>query len=157
MKHFIIMATAVLFFIKAHSQTAVFIYEYHNDQSKGGKFTFQDPNNTYSFEASASAGHLDASNNPYVQSFRDLGPIPSGTWKIQGIKNESKAILRLAPTDDVVTNGRSGFLIHGYGEGQDAAEASTGCIILESAYRQKLMAALSKYGQFTLIVKNRVY
>lgn len=156
MKPLLILAF-VLTFSNCFSQSAVFTYEYHNDQSKGGKFTFEDANGEYSFTASASAGHLEAANNPYTQSFRDIGPIPSGTWKISGIKNQSKVILRLTPTDDVVTNGRSGFLIHGYGEGQDAAEASTGCIILENSYRQKLMAAFQKYGEIKLTVRNRVY
>lgn len=140
------------------SQKAIFTYEYHNDQSKGGKFIFSDETHEEnSFEAPASAGHLDAANNPYTQSFRDMGPIPSGTWEISSIKNESKAILRITPTDDVITNGRSGFLIHGYGQGQDAADASTGCIILENQYRQKLMAALLEYGSIKLIVQNKVY
>ncbi len=157
MKQLSIFLTLMSIFQCGFSQTATFVYEYHNDQSKSGKFTFLDPNGDYSFEAPASAGHLEASNNPYTQSFRDLGPIPSGTWQISSIKNENKAILKLLPTSDVVTNGRSGFLIHGYGEGQDAADASTGCIILENPHRQKLMVALLKYGEIQLTVTNKVY
>lgn len=145
----------------AFSQTANFTYQYHNEIAKGGKFKFTAPDSSLSFEANASAGYLGAANNPYFQMTKNVGPLPNGTWLICAIKNDSKAILRLSPTEDVVmpidSNGRpfrDGFLIHGVNENQTADQASTGCIILDPTNRKKLLIAFKKYGVIKLTVSN---
>lgn len=124
---------------------------------------FTDPDNSLSFEANASAGYLGAANNPYFQLTKNFGPLPNGTWEIYTVKNESKAILRLRPTSEVImptdSTGRpfrDGFLIHGVGENQTADKASTGCIILDPTNRKKLLAAFHKYGVMKLTVTNIV-
>lgn len=136
------------------SEKGSFVYEFHSDRSKSGKFTFNDGDN--SFETSVSAGHLDASNNPYVQSFKDNGPLPSGTWYITSIKNKDTVVLRLTPGPDVVLNGRDGFLIHGQAYNKTEAESSNGCIIMEKQYREKLMKSFLKNGTIKFKVENRL-
>ncbi len=147
----------------AFSQTANFTYQYHNEITRGGKFKFIAPDRSLIFEASASAGYLGAANNPYFQMTKNVGPLPNGTWEIYAVKNDSKAILRLRPTDDVVmptdSNGkpfRDGFLIHGVNENQTADQASAGCIILDPTNRKILLVAFKKYGVIKLTVANIV-
>lgn len=145
----------MVFTCTGFAQTAIFKYQYENQQARAGHFSFicpQDP--TLSFEADASAGYLGGSNNPYLQATANIGPIPNGTWTITAIKSESKAILRLSPGDDVAITFRNGFLIHGLGDGLSPAESSTGCIILSKDYRLKLLKAFKAYGTVTISVTN---
>jgi hypothetical protein len=152
------------------SQEASFIIDFHNDGSKSGTFKFVDPEGELSFEAKASSGLQTAANNPYTQSFKDQGLIPSGTWKIELITepktpkerelNKYPPIFRLTPGKDVELSGlntnkyRDGFLIH---SGKDPLTASQGCIILDNVSRQKLKEATLKYGSIELKVGNKVY
>jgi hypothetical protein len=135
---------------------ASFTVDYHNDASKGGFFKFIDPKGQFSFETQASSGHTAAANNPNSQQFKNMGLIPSGTWYISSIKNKEKMILRLTPSTNVVNpNNRDGFLIHGYKT--DPEDASTGCIILEQVYREKLMKAFLRDGKVELKIQNKEY
>ena len=141
---------------KMFSQSALFIYEYHDDQSKSGRFVFRDPGGDFSFESSASAGFENSSNNPYMQTIKDYGPIPFGKWKISSVKRRDLAIFRLTPDEGVITGGRDGFLIHGSNE-NGPTESSEGCIILDPNSRKLLLQAFDKYGAITLEVTNRIY
>lgn len=152
------------------STPASFTIDYHNDVSKGGKFKYVDPNGQYSFETVAFSGQQKASNNPYSQSFKNQGLIPSGTWKIELITapktskekelNKYPPIFRLTPMSDVELSSlksdefRDGFLIH---SGKNPLTASQGCIILDNASRQKLKSAIVKYGLIKLKIENKVY
>lgn len=149
---------------------ASFTIDYHNDASKGGTFKYVDPKGQFSFETKASSGLQKAANNPYSQSFKDQGLIPSGTWKIELITtpktpkeiqlNKYPPIFRLTPIKDVELSSlksdkfRDGFLIH---SGKNPLTASQGCIILDNPSRQKLKDAISKYGPIELKIENKVY
>jgi hypothetical protein len=154
----------------ASGAPASFTVDYHNDAGKGGKFRFTDPKGAYSFEATALSGHNKAADNPATQQFnktpdrevkhgkplKGFGTIPSGTWYISSIKNRGKAILRLTPSPDVANpNNRDGFLIHGYETTPE--NASTGCIILDKVYRDKLMKAFLRDGRVVLKIQNKEY
>jgi hypothetical protein len=163
MKHFILFFFFIFSFMSSYCQTATFIYQYHNEVAKGGTFTFTDPAEEFTFSSPASAGYLGAANNPYYQLTKNTGPLPNGTWEIYELKNASKSIFRLRPTDDVNIpvdkDGkqiRDGFLIHGVGSGETPDQASTGCIILDPKYRDKLKSAFNKYGIIKLKVTNMV-
>lgn len=138
------------------AQEGNFTYQFHSNEAKGGSFTFTAPDTNLAFKTDASAGYLVASNNPYYQATKNAGPIPNGTWIIYEIKDESKFILRLKPSEDVVTTHRSGFLIHGTGQDKSAEESSLGCIILDRESRKKLVAAFKKYGEIKIKVTNIV-
>ncbi|MFT3948561.1 MAG: DUF2778 domain-containing protein [Agriterribacter sp.] len=156
--------------INAQSTPASFTISFHNDVSKGGKFKYIDPTGQCSFEAAAYSGQQKASNNPYSQSFKNQGVIPSGTWTIELITtpktnkekelNKYPPIFRLTPMGDVEQSSlkskefRDGFLIH---SGKNPLTASQGCIILDNASRQKLKAAILKYGAIKMKVQNKVY
>ena len=148
---------------------ASFTIDYHNDASKGGTFKYVDPKGQFSFETKASSGLQKAANNPYSQSFKDQGLIPSGTWKIELITspktpkeielNKYPPIFRLTPVKVELSSlksekDRSGFLIH---SGKNPLTASQGCIILDNASRQKLKDAILKYGPIALKIENKVY
>src|SRR6266536_1076868 len=145
MKYILLVQFLLLSFLN-YSQTlsATFKYQYENDQAKGGKFVFQCPDPSLSFESDAAAGYLVASDNPYYQTTKDKGPIPNGTWIIYAIKDESKNILRLRATEDVLITIRDGFLIHGIGVDSSPEKSSKGCIILAPEYRKKLVAAFKR-------------
>lgn len=154
----------------AQTTPASFTIDYHNEASKSGKFKYVDPSSQYSFETVAYSGQQKASNNPYSQSFKNQGLIPSGTWKIELIitpktakekeLNKYPPIFRLTPMANVELSSlksaefRDGFLIH---SGKNPLTASQGCIILDNTSRQKLKAAIEKYGPLKLKVENKVY
>ncbi len=154
----------------SRTSPASFTIDYHNDASKGGTFKYVDPKGQFSFEAKASSGLQKAANNPYSQSFKNQGLIPSGTWKIELITepktpkerelNKYPPIFRLTPIRGVELSSlktnqfRDGFLIH---SGKNPLTASQGCIILDNASRQKLKNATLKYGSIELKVENKVY
>jgi hypothetical protein len=149
---------------------ASFTVDFHNNAIKSGTFKYVDPNGQYSFETKAFSGLKSESNNPYFQSYRDLGLIPSGTWKIELITkpetpkqiklNKNPPIFKLTPIKDVELSSsnskekRDGFLIH---KGTNPLTASTGCIILDDESRLKLKSAILKYGPIQLKVENKVY
>lgn len=136
-------------------QTGEFKYQYENQQARAGYFSFNCPqDSTLNFKAEATAGYLGSANNPYMQSTINVGPIPNGTWTISAIKNKDKIILRLTPEEDVSITYRSGFLIHGKSDNKTALESSTGCIIIDKAYRKILMKAFQYYGPIKISVTN---
>ena len=144
------------FFVKTSlGQTGKFTYQYHNSVIKVGKFTFESPDTSLTFEIEASAGYLVGANNPYYQATKNIGPIPNGTWEIYAIKSEAKFTLRLRPKDDVIITERDGFLIHGVGTDKTPEESSHGCIIIsDRESRKKLVQAFKKYGVIKISVTN---
>lgn len=80
MKPYIFLFLVLLATGVAKAQTAVFKYQYENQQASGGHISFtcnQDP--SLNSEADASAGYLGGANDPYLQATANIGPIPNGT------------------------------------------------------------------------------
>jgi hypothetical protein len=78
-------------------------------------------------------------NRPESEHIRDRGPIPRGTYTIEYVGDypgRGPMVFRLTPTQGTDTHGRSGFLIHGDNEYNDA---STGCIVMPPNVRRLLM------------------
>lgn len=99
------------------------------------------------------SGHEGGLNNPDVQKFAGVGPIPQGTWFISGPPEDSLTMgpfaLELVPAPSTVTFGRTGFFIHGDSvEHPGAQVASHGCIILP----RKVREAIWESGDRTLFV-----
>lgn len=86
------------------------------------------------------SGKGSGKNNPDAQTVPDMGPIPCGDWEICGPPYETTHhgpyVLRLEP-QNVITFGRSGFLIHGDSL-EHPGEASEGCIILPRGTRNRI-------------------
>jgi Protein of unknown function (DUF2778) len=83
------------------------------------------------------SGHGAGKNNPTMEGVRNVGPIPSGMYRISGqFHHPSKGAVTmgLAPIGHTAF-GRSAFLIHGDSI-KHPGEASEGCIILGRALRQ---------------------
>lgn len=82
-------------------------------------------------------------NDPGAQDRPNEGPIPRGTYAI-GAPFDSPVhgpyCLRLEPTPDTETFGRSCFLIHGDSKEHPGA-ASHGCIIVPRAVRERVYAS----------------
>lgn len=87
------------------------------------------------------SGHGEGQNNPAYQQIHNVGPIPRGTWTIQGPPFDTPThgpyVLRLVPCSDTDTFGRSGFLMHGDKIGAPGT-ASLGCIIMPRAVREQV-------------------
>jgi len=156
MKIVVLIFFLTILFSKIYPQEGKFIYQFHSKEIKAGKFTFNAPDTSLNFEAMAKAGYMVASNNPYFQATKNLGPIPNGTWLIYAIKNDRIYTLRLKPDKDVAILYRDGFLIHGTGKDETPEQSSIGCIILEKKYRKKLYDAFKKYGEIRIKVTNIV-
>lgn len=79
-------------------------------------------------------------NNPALQSLRNVGPIPVGTYTIGAPYNSSShgpLCMALIPAATNVMWGRSAFLIHGDSI-RSPGTASQGCIILPGVVRKQL-------------------
>ena len=80
-------------------------------------------------------------NNPGMESVPNVGPIPRGDWTIVGppfdTANHGPYVMRLRPTADTPTFGRSGFLLHG--DSMDSPGcASQGCVIMPRSVREQV-------------------
>lgn len=140
------------------SAYAEFLVSYHNAEIKSATFRFVDKENPdSSFEAASSSGNGNAANNPYTQTFKDMGTLPAGSWVISSVTDKGLVKLRLLPTSNVTTNGRNGMRIHGTGTGKTPAQSSAGCIILTREYRLRLLRAMQRYGTIPVTVKNQLY
>jgi hypothetical protein len=87
------------------------------------------------------SGKGEHENRPESQNIANQGPIPRGTWHMVDIFDSnvttSRAI-KLSPSINTNTFGRSNFQIHG-GALSGAHTASTGCIIVDNpAKRQEI-------------------
>jgi hypothetical protein len=80
-------------------------------------------------------------NNPASENVPNVGPIPSGNWTISGppvdTHDHGPYVLRLEPSAETETHGRSGFLIHGDSK-TNPGTASHGCVILPRAIREQV-------------------
>ena len=91
--------------------------------------------------ATGYSGAGEGKNNPVLQSVRNVGPIPAGDWTIAGppinIEDHGPYVLRLTPSADTDTFGRSGFLMHGDSKEHPGC-ASEGCVILPRPIREQV-------------------
>jgi hypothetical protein len=89
-------------------------------------------------------------NNPLMQAVHSVGPIPQGTYDIQGPPfthpTAGPFCLRLEPQQGTVTFGRAGFMVHG--DTNPPGNASEGCVVLPRAVRECIWNA----GCLVLIV-----
>jgi hypothetical protein len=84
------------------------------------------------------SGFENGKNNPAMCSVHDIGPIPSGKWKMTMIFDHparGPRCIRLDPAEGTVTFGRDGFLIHGDSI-SNPGNASQGCIIMGRVQRE---------------------
>jgi hypothetical protein len=88
------------------------------------------------------SGRGAGKNNPQLEATANVGPIPSGAYKIgpaftDGAKGP--VVMRLTPVGHTA-HGREGFLIHGDSRSHPG-EASEGCIILDRTIRERIAAS----------------
>jgi hypothetical protein len=79
-------------------------------------------------------------NNPSAAGMSGLGPIPCGSWSMDGIENNGPTgpfTIILNPEPGTDTLGRSEFRIHGDSI-SDPGNASHGCIILPRPVREQI-------------------
>jgi hypothetical protein len=82
-------------------------------------------------------------NRPIAERLEDRGPIPTGTYTIEGSVEHptcGPCSLPLEPHPDNEMHGRSAFLIHGDSI-DDPGTASTGCIIMPRDVRDQIAAS----------------
>jgi RHS repeat-associated protein len=109
-----------------------------------GQMTHVLPDGTKQVVGTGYSGKDEGLNNPKAQDKPNVGPIPQGDWKIEpqkdnvtGQGHKLPASMRLDPSKDTDTFGRSGFLIHGDNSQQNHS-ASNGCIILDRPTRNQI-------------------
>jgi hypothetical protein len=87
------------------------------------------------------SGFNNGKNDPSMQELSNVGPIPQGQWTIAGppanTADHGPYVLRLEPSPETNTFGRSGFLMHGDSKEHPGC-ASHGCIILPRAARERV-------------------
>ena len=87
------------------------------------------------------SGFDEGKNNPSMQALHDVGPIPSGEWKVSGppttTAEHGPFVLKLTPSNNTNTFGRAGFLMHGDSLHAPGC-ASKGCIILSRTTREQV-------------------
>jgi hypothetical protein len=83
-------------------------------------------------------------NNPYAQSFQNIGPIPQGLYTVGPQQNNVTSIghvlpasMRLTPDASNQMFGRGGFLIHGP-HANDNQDSSNGCPIYSKDTRDQI-------------------
>ncbi|HKH99723.1 MAG TPA: tlde1 domain-containing protein [Candidatus Sulfotelmatobacter sp.] len=91
--------------------------------------------------ATGYSGFDDGKNNPSMEAVPNCGPIPHGEWTITGppvnTRDHGPYVLRLEPSPQTRTFGRSGFLMHGDSK-ESPGCASHGCIILPRTAREQV-------------------
>jgi hypothetical protein len=87
------------------------------------------------------SGNGEGKNNPAMEGVPDVGPIPRGSWTIEGppanTSEHGPFVLRLAAKDGTSTLGRDGFLIHGDAVAAPGT-ASKGCVIQGRTTREMI-------------------
>jgi RHS repeat-associated protein len=109
-----------------------------------GQMTHVLPDGSKQVVGTGYSGKDEGLNNPKAQDKPNVGPIPQGDRKIEpqkdnvtGQGHKLPASMRLDPSKDTDTFGRSGFLIHGDNSQQNHS-ASNGCIILNRPTRNQI-------------------
>jgi hypothetical protein len=101
------------------------------------------------------SGYQDGKNNPDMQAVVDVGPIPQGTWAIEGppvnTPEHGPYVLTLQPAPDTNTFGRDGFLMHGDSI-DDPGNASRGCIVMPHDIRVQVWTMIQNSGDTQLEV-----
>jgi hypothetical protein len=101
------------------------------------------------------SGYQEGKNNPDMQAVVDVGPIPQGTWTIEGppvnTPEHGPYVLTLQPAPGTNTFGRSGFLMHGDSI-DDPGNASRGCIIMPHDVRVTVWTTIQNGGSAQLEV-----
>jgi hypothetical protein len=108
------------------------------------------------YVASGYAGHGSGVNNPSMQGVNSVGPIPTGTYRIErqqdnvtGSGLRLRASMRLTPVPSNSMHGRAGFLIHG-DNGRRNRSASEGCMIFDRDVRDQI----GRSGDSELVVED---
>ncbi|MEX3954582.1 tlde1 domain-containing protein [Trinickia sp. EG282A] len=89
------------------------------------------------------SGKGEGKNNPSLQAWRSVGPIPRGTYTIGSPRNSSHLgnyAMPLTPNTGTNTFGRDAFYIHGDSIRRPGT-ASEGCIILGPDIRARIWAS----------------
>jgi len=80
-------------------------------------------------------------NNPAEEGVKNVGPIPEGTYTIQGppfdTAEHGPFVMRLIPDESNNMHGRGSFLIHGDSL-KKPGTASEGCLIFAFTIRQSI-------------------
>jgi len=91
--------------------------------------------------ATGYSGFDDGKNNPAMEAAPSCGPIPHGEWTITGppanTRDHGPWVLRLEPSPETRTFGRSGFLMHGDSK-ESPGCASHGCIVMPRSAREQV-------------------
>ena len=91
--------------------------------------------------ATGYSGAGEGKNNPACENVPNVGPIPSGKWRIAGppvdTHDHGPYVLRLEPAAETETHARSGFLMHGDSK-TNPGTASHGCIIMPRGIREQV-------------------
>ena len=86
------------------------------------------------------SGAGEGKNNPADQEIHNVGPIPRGSYTINGPQDtvtHGPFVLPLEPDPANEMYGRSGFLVHGDSK-LDPGSASEGCIVVGRAIRERM-------------------
>lgn len=84
------------------------------------------------------SGSPAGKNKPQMEDQHNIGPIPTGNYKVGGPRNtdtHGPYVLPLTPDPKNIMFGRAGFLIHGDNVNHPGT-ASEGCIILPRGARE---------------------
>lgn len=87
-----------------------------------------------------SGRYPDGKNKPLMQSVKDVGPVPTGRYRIDAPVNtvtHGPYVLRIVPDPKNVMYGRTGFLCHGDSV-INPGSASEGCIVLSRDVREAI-------------------
>jgi hypothetical protein len=94
------------------------------------------------------SGRGEGRNNPAMEAVRGVGPIPAGRWRIGPPRTSTRTgphIMDLTPIGHDA-HGRSAFQIHG---DNATGDASSGCIVLPRAYRERISGGASRVLEVT--------
>lgn len=119
-----------------------------------GKYHFVD-GDTIEFLGCGWSGNGNGKNNPEMQHFVGIGPLPRGIYKmIDPVKHPRLGYfaIKLMPNSENEMFGRNDFWIHGpslsaFNHGQE----SKGCPIADRLLREKIWL-LSKKGELAFVV-----
>jgi hypothetical protein len=89
------------------------------------------------------SGTGDGRNNPAMENVENVGPIPTGEYRIGAVHNHTQLGPTVMNLDPIGHNaqGRTAFRIHGDNIGNDA---SHGCVILNRDIRKRVAVSLDR-------------
>ncbi|HCB1914304.1 TPA: DUF2778 domain-containing protein [Citrobacter braakii] len=85
------------------------------------------------------SGNLTNKNNSDRQHVRSMGPIPRGTYSINGHSSSKGPYTIILVQTSGESFGRTDFRIHGERVGMPAGFASAGCIIMSLSTRRRIL------------------